>query len=121
MISSEHWEINLETLFSCKQTHGDMASKWSSHLFGCHSSLQIPHSACQIHTLLRFIMWQQALSHNPNKQVAQIFLEEMAVVLGKTQVKADFTARWVGKYVPAILDYARRCQKKIITDLDNII
>ena len=41
---------------------------------------------------------------------------KMALILGKTEVKADFTTRWVGKYVPAMLDYTRKCQK-IITDV----
>ena len=75
MIPSEHWEINLETPFSCEQTYEIWLQNWSSHLLGSHSSLQIPHSACQIHTPLKLTRWQQALSHHPNEQLAQFFLE----------------------------------------------
>ena len=36
MIPSEHWEINLETPFSCEQTYEIWLQNWSSHLLGSH-------------------------------------------------------------------------------------
>jgi len=41
----------------------------------------------------------------------------MILILGEAEVKADFIARWLEKYVLTILDYARKCHKKIIDQL----
>ena len=59
------------------------------------------------------LQWYQNIIYQNTIQVEQ----EMAMIIGKKDIKSLFEKAWTTTYVPALLQYGERSKKKILRDI----